>query len=57
MTGIPFNDPSGERLRDWLGISRDVFYDPEQVALVPMGFCYPGTGKSGDLLRVVEHIA
>ncbi|NHN38524.1 uracil-DNA glycosylase family protein [Pseudomaricurvus alcaniphilus] len=48
-TGIPFNDPSGERLRDWLGIDRDTFYDPETVALLPMGFCYPGSGKSGDL--------
>lgn len=48
-TGIPFNDPSGDRLRHWLGISRDVFYDETCIALVPMGFCYPGTGKSGDL--------
>lgn len=48
-TGLPFNDPSGDRLRDWMGITRDVFYDDRQVALVPMGFCYPGTGKSGDL--------
>jgi uracil-DNA glycosylase len=47
-TGIPFNDPSGDRLRDWLGMSRDVFYDPEKVAILPMGFCYPGRGKSGD---------
>ncbi|MEO8418318.1 MAG: uracil-DNA glycosylase family protein [Methylophilaceae bacterium] len=48
-TGIPFNDASGERLRTWLGISREVFYDARQVAIIPMGFCYPGTGKSGDL--------
>ena len=48
-TGIAFNDPSGDRLRDWMGISRDVFYDAKQIALLPMGFCYPGTGKSGDL--------
>ena len=48
-TGIPFNDPSGDRLRDWLGMDRDRFYDPQSVALLPMGFCYPGTGKSGDL--------
>ncbi|MBR9829850.1 MAG: uracil-DNA glycosylase family protein [Oceanospirillales bacterium] len=47
-TGIPFNDPSGERLRDWLGMSRDEFYDPKRVAILPMGFCYPGRGKSGD---------
>ncbi len=48
-TGIPFNDPSGERLRSWMGLERAAFYDAAQVALVPMGFCYPGTGKSGDL--------
>lgn len=47
--GIPFDDPSGERLRDWMGISREVFYDAEKIAILPMGFCYPGTGKSGDL--------
>lgn len=48
-TGIPFNDPSGDRLRDWMGVEKATFYDPERVAIVPMGFCYPGTGKSGDL--------
>lgn len=48
-SGVPFNDASGERLRDWLGLSREVFYDEQQVAIVPMGFCFPGTGKSGDL--------
>ena len=48
-TGIPFNDPSGIRLREWMGIHPDVFYDPEKVAIVPMGFCYPGSGKTGDL--------
>lgn len=48
-TGIPFNDPSGERLRGWMGIDRSVFYDSARIALLPMGFCYPGTGKSGDL--------
>ena len=48
-SGIPFDDPSGERLRDWLGITPAVFYDPHKIALLPMGFCYPGTGKSGDL--------
>jgi len=48
-SGVPFDDPSGDRLRDWMGISKDVFYDPERVAILPMGFCYPGTGKSGDL--------
>jgi uracil-DNA glycosylase len=48
-TGVPFNDASGDRLREWLGISRDVFYDAKQVAILPMGFCFPGSGKSGDL--------
>lgn len=48
-TGVPFNDPSGDRLRTWLGISREIFYDARQVAILPMGFCFPGTGKSGDL--------
>ena len=48
-SGIPWNDPSGDRLRDWTGLSRETFYDPAQVALTPMGFCYPGTGASGDL--------
>lgn len=48
-TGIPFNDPSGDRLRYWMGIDRDTFYDANQLAIVPMGFCFPGTGKGGDL--------
>jgi uracil-DNA glycosylase len=48
-TGIPWNDASGDRLREWLGVPRDVFYDEQQVAIVPTGFCYPGKGKSGDL--------
>ena len=48
-TGIPFNDPSGDRLRTWLGIDRDTFYDEKTLAIVPMGFCYPGTEKAGDL--------
>ncbi|UTW55905.1 uracil-DNA glycosylase family protein [Kordiimonas sp. SCSIO 12610] len=48
-TGIPFNDPSGKRLREWMGIDDTTFYDAEKVAILPMGFCYPGTGKSGDL--------
>jgi uracil-DNA glycosylase len=48
-SGVPWNDDSGDRLRDWTGLSRDQFYDPALVALVPMGFCYPGKGKSGDL--------
>jgi uracil-DNA glycosylase len=48
-TGVPFNDPSGERLRAWMGVDSDLFYDEQRVAIIPMGFCYPGTGKSGDL--------
>jgi len=48
-SGVPWNDPSGERLRDWMGISREEFYDESTIAIVPMGFCYPGTGHSGDL--------
>jgi uracil-DNA glycosylase len=48
-TGIPFDDPSGDRLRDWMGIDKATFYDPRRIALLPMGFCYPGRGKSGDL--------
>ena len=48
-TGIPFDDPSGDRLRDWMGINRETFYDPQQLGILPMGFCYPGKGKSGDL--------
>jgi uracil-DNA glycosylase len=48
-TGIPFNDPSGDRLRLWLGVTREQFYDSKLIALIPMGFCYPGTGTGGDL--------
>lgn len=48
-TGIPWNDPSGNNLRKWMNISNDDFYNPEKIAIVPMGFCYPGKGKSGDL--------
>ena len=48
-SGIPFDDASGERLRSWMGIARETFYDPHQVAILPMGFCYPGPGRSGDL--------
>lgn len=48
-SGVPFEDASGDRLRDWMGVTREVFYDPEQVAILPMGFCFPGSGKSGDL--------
>jgi uracil-DNA glycosylase len=48
-TGVPFDDPSGDRLRDWMGVSSETFYDRAKVAIMPMGFCYPGSGKSGDL--------
>lgn len=48
-SGVPWDDVSGDRLRDWLGIDRATFYDNTKIALVPMGFCFPGTGKSGDL--------
>lgn len=48
-TGVPFNDKSGDKLRDWLGIDKETFYDPKRIAIVPMGFCYPGKGPSGDL--------
>ena len=48
-SGIPWDDPSGDRLRDWLGMDKAVFYDESRVAIIPMGFCYPGKGKSGDL--------
>jgi uracil-DNA glycosylase len=46
-TGLSFNDPSGDRLRDWMGIGRDIFYDENRVAVMGMGFCYPGRDKNG----------
>jgi uracil-DNA glycosylase len=48
-TGIPWDDPSGERLRRWMGVSKDVFYDESRIAIIPMGYCYPGRGNGGDL--------
>ena len=48
-SGIPFDDASGDRLRDWMGVSRATFYDAARIAILPMAFCYPGKGKSGDL--------
>ena len=48
-SGVPFDDPSGDRLREWMGVDRETFYDPRSVAILPMGFCYPGSGRSGDL--------
>jgi len=49
QTGKPFDDASGKRLREWLGLTEQVFYDASKIAILPMGFCYPGKGKSGDL--------
>ena len=48
-SGVPWDDQSGERLREWLQVDEKTFYDPSRVAIIPMGFCYPGKGKSGDL--------
>ena len=48
-SGVPWDDPSGKRLRQWMQLEDGVFYDSVQVGIMPMGFCYPGTGKSGDL--------
>ena len=48
-SGVPWQDPSGDRLRSWLQVDEDTFYDPVNFAILPMGFCYPGKGKSGDL--------
>lgn len=49
QTGVPWNDPSGDQLRKWLNVTKEQFYNPELFALVPIGFCYPGKGQSGDL--------
>ena len=50
QSGIPFADPSGDRLRDWMGIDKAVFYDASKISIVPMGFCFPGLdAKGGDL--------
>ncbi len=48
-SGIPWDDQSGKKLREWLGVDNDTFYNTENFAIVPMGFCYPGKGKTGDL--------
>jgi uracil-DNA glycosylase family 4 len=48
-SGIPWDDASGKRLHEWMGITSEIFYDESKIAIVPMGFCYPGQGKSGDL--------
>lgn len=47
-TGVAWDDASGNQLRKWMGITPEIFYDPARIALVPMGFCYPGKGRSGD---------
>ena len=48
-SGIPWNDPSGDRLRDWMQVERDTFYDERRIAIIPTAMCYPGTGSGGDL--------
>ncbi|TRX55050.1 uracil-DNA glycosylase family protein [Thalassomonas sp. M1454] len=48
-SGVAFNDASGDRLRQWMGVDKSTFYDDSKIAILPMGFCFPGTGKSGDL--------
>ena len=48
-TGIPWDDPSGERLRAWMGVDKETFYDESRIAIIPMGYCYPGRGTGGDL--------
>jgi uracil-DNA glycosylase len=52
--GIPFDDASGDRLRAWLGVDRATFYDAQRIAIVPMGLCFPGTARGGDLPPVPE---
>ncbi len=53
-SGVPWNDRSGDRLRTWIGISRERFYDRISVAIIPMGFCFPGTGRQGDIAPRAE---
>lgn len=49
-TGIPWNDPSGDRLRAWMNVDRETFYDGSRIAIIPMGYCYPGrNARGGDL--------
>lgn len=48
QTGVPWNDPSGDKLREWLALERDVFYDEARIAIMPVGFCYPGKTHGGD---------
>ena len=49
QTGVPFDDASGDRLRNWMGVDKSTFYDARRIAILPMGFCFPGTSKRGDL--------
>lgn len=48
-SGVPWEDKSGDNLRSWMDVNKETFYNPKKIALIPMGFCYPGKGKSGDL--------
>ena len=48
-SGIPWDDKSGDNLRMWMNVDKETFYNPDKIAIIPMGFCYPGKGKSGDL--------
>ena len=48
LSGVPFQDPIGDRLRQWMGVSDEVFYDPRKITILPMGFCFPGSTSSGD---------
>jgi len=47
QSGLPFNDPSGNRLRDWMAVDRETFYDVSRIAIAPMGFCFPGNDAAG----------
>ncbi len=49
QTGVPWDDPSGDRLRAWMGVDKDAFYDESRIAIIPMGYCYPGRGNGGDM--------
>lgn len=53
-SGVPWDDPSGDRLRNWIGFSKTEFYDEDKIAIIPIGFCYPGKGKTGDLPPMKE---
>ncbi|WP_299465578.1 uracil-DNA glycosylase family protein [uncultured Microscilla sp.] len=53
-SGVPWDDASGQRLREWMGVDKEIFYDTSKIAIMPMGFCYPGRGKGGDLPPRVE---